>query len=232
VLDDSSEPQRDLWFNPHLGPCGISAHNVIDVPVLAVKAYKRKRALRGKNLDTLYATVIALLANLIYHYLIGSPGQGIPVPRSKKALGQKDNRYQPSFPRSFPRMLDDLCELGFATETKGKFSGFPGQSRRTTVRAGPKLIALIKEHQVTLEDLEEGAGQEIIVLSRAKHGQWDEGARIDYPDTERTRRFREELRSINSWLAKGGDYVRSESLQPSSRRPRTAAASSVHARQV
>jgi hypothetical protein len=200
--DALDQPQRDLWFNPHLGPRGIPAHNVIGVPVLAVKTYKRKRALRGKNLDTLYGTLIALLANLIYHHLIGSHGQGIPVPRSKKALGKRGNRYQPSFPRSFPRMLDALCDLGYAKETKGKFSGFPGQSKRTTVRAGPKLIELIKEHKVALEDLDEGEGQEIIILSRAKHGQWDEGGRIDYPDTERTRRFREELRGINSWLAK------------------------------
>jgi hypothetical protein len=39
-------------------------------------------------------------------------------------------------------MLDALCNLGFARETKGKFSGFPGQSKRTTVRAGPKLVKL------------------------------------------------------------------------------------------
>jgi hypothetical protein len=49
------------------------------------KTYKRERALREMNLDTLYGVVIALLANLIHHYLVGSPGKGIPVPRSKKA---------------------------------------------------------------------------------------------------------------------------------------------------
>ena len=197
-----NEPQRDLWFNPHLGPRTIRANEVIGVPLLAVKAYKRKRALRSKDIDTLYSVVIALLANLIHHYLIDSPGQGIPVPRSKKALGKKGNRYEPSFPRSFPRMLDALCDLGFTRETKGKFSGFPGQSKRTTVRAGPKLIELIKKQNVTLEDLDAGQGQEIIILSRPKHGHWDEGERINYEDTENTRRFRKELQSINAWLAK------------------------------
>jgi hypothetical protein len=200
VLDVPSEPQRDLWFNPHLGPCGIPAHNVIGVPVLAVKTYKRKRALRGKNLDTLYGTLIALLANLIYHYLIGSPGQGVAVPRSKKALGEKGNRYQPSFPRSFPRTLDALCDLGFAKQTLGKFSGFPGQSKQTAVRAGPKLIELIKKHKVTLDDLGGSDEGEIIILSRPKRGHWDEGERIDYSDDATTNRFRSELRAINAWL--------------------------------
>jgi hypothetical protein len=200
--DDAApnETQRDLWFNPHLGPCGKPAHNVIGVPVLAVKAHKRKRALKGKNLNTLYGTLIALLANLIYHHLIDSPGQGIPVPRSKKALGRKGNRYQPSFPRSFPRMLDALCDLGFAKQTLGKFSGFPGQSKQTAVRAGPKLIELIQEQKVTLEDLGGTDKGEIIILSRPKRGHWDEGERIDYTDNATTNRFRSELRAINTWL--------------------------------
>src|SRR6202035_4740097 len=94
------------------------------------------------------------------------------------------------------------CDLGFAKETKGKVSGFPGQWKSTTVPAGPKLIELIKEHDVTLEDLDQGEGQEIVILSRPKRGHWDEGERIDYKDTETTHRPRNEVRSINSWLAK------------------------------
>ena len=118
-----------------------------------MEQYERKRALRSKDRHTLYRVLIPLTANLIQHYLNGSPGDGIPVPRSKRddALGGKTNRYQPfSFPRSLPKMLDGLCALGFAEQTIGKFSGWPGQSRRTTVRAGPKLIELIKQHNVTL----------------------------------------------------------------------------------
>jgi hypothetical protein len=202
VLDVPSEPSRDLWFNPHLSPRNERSHEVVVPVVHAVEHYERKRALRSQDKLTFFQVLIPLVTNLIHHYLIRSPGQGIPVPRSKKALGKRGNRYQTSFPRSFPRMLDALCDLGFARETKGKFSGFPGQSKRTTVRAGPKLIDLIKKHNVTLEDLDEGEGQEIIILSRPKRGHWDEGERIDYKDTEITRRFRKELQSINALLAK------------------------------
>lgn len=146
-----------------------------------------------------------LAVNLVHHYLSGCPGQGIPVPRSKrdKALGAKTTRYEPfSFPRSFPKMLDALSALGFAEQIIGKYSAMPGKSKRTTVKAGAKLIELIKEHKVTLEDLQSIEGEEIIILMRAKRGYWDEGARIDYIDTPTTRRFRSELRDINSWLAK------------------------------
>jgi hypothetical protein len=157
--------------------------------------------MRAADQHTLYRVVIPLVLNLVQHNLNGSPGRGIPVPRSNKEFGKKGNRYQPfSFPRSFPKMLDALSALRFAKVTLGKYSGFPGQSKRTTVRAGPKLIALIEEHKVTLEDLSGRYDEEIIILGRAKHGYGDEGERIDYKDTPTTERFRKELRAINEWL--------------------------------
>ena len=124
--------ESDPWFNPHLGPNNASSaasartHAVIGVPLLAVKTYKRKRALSDENLDTFYRVMIKLVANLIHHYLIGSPGDGIAVPRSHKELARKHarNRYEPfAFPRSFPKMLDALSDLGFAKVTLGKYSG-------------------------------------------------------------------------------------------------------------
>ena len=199
--NEPGEPQRDHWFNPHLGPRDRSAHEVIGVVVFAAEKHERKRAMRDKDRHTLYRTLIPLVVNLMHHYLTGSLGQGIPVPRSKrdKALGGKANRYQTfSFPRSFPKMLDALCALGFAEQTIGD----PDKFRRTTVKAGAKLIELIEEHKVTLEDLSAGDGQEVIILKRPKRGHWDEGGRIDYPDTPTTNRFRDELRAVNAWLAK------------------------------
>ncbi len=200
---------QDLWFNPHLGPNTASGdssarlHAVIGVPLLAVKDHERKRALSGEHLTTLYNVMIKLLSNLIHHHLIGSPGSGVPVPRAHKELAKKGatDRYQPfSFPRSFPKMLDALRGLGFAEVTLGKYSGHPGQSKRTTVRAAPKLIALIEEHKVALEDLSGRYDEEVIILSRTKRDYWDEGGRIDYDDDATTNRFRQELRAINEWL--------------------------------
>ncbi len=202
---------RDPWFNPHLGPNTASSdssarvHAVIGVPLLAVKGHERKRALGGENLTTFYNVMIKLLSNLIHHHLMGSPGTGIPVPRAHKELAKKRaaNRYEPfSFPRSFPKMLDALSDLGFADVTLGKFSGHPAHSKRTTVRAAPKLIALIEEHKVTLDDLDGRYDEEVIILSRTKHDYFDEGGRIDYDDDATTERFRHELRAINEGLDK------------------------------
>jgi hypothetical protein len=205
--DDAAAIEQDLWFNPHLSPNNTSAdsstraHAVIGVPLLAVKEHDRKRALTSKNLTTFYRVMIPVLSNLIVHYLRDSPGNGVPVPLSKKALGTKGDRFNPSsFPRSFPQMLRALRNLGFAEVTKGAFSGVPGQSKRTTIKASPKLVALIEEHKVTLEDFSGHYDQEVIILSRQKLGYGDEGAHIDYEDNATTHRFRKELRAINEWL--------------------------------
>jgi hypothetical protein len=196
--------EQDLWFNSHLRPNTASqessarAHAVIGVPLLAVKEHDRHRRRTGKNLDTFYSVVIVVLSNLIVHHLQGSPGNGVPVPLSKKALGKKGDRYNPlSFPRSFPKMLIALSKLEFATVTLGQYSGFPGQSKRTTVKAGPKLVALIEEHEVALGDFSGHSDQEVIILSRRKRGYGDDGERIDYEDTATTNRFRKELNAIN-----------------------------------
>ena len=202
VVEVRTEAQRDLWFNPHLGPDSQRAQQAIGSAVAAVSDYKRKRALGGKNLNTFYRVVIALLANLIHHYLIGCPGDGIPVPRSKKLLGLKPNRYQASFPRSLPRILDALRELGFTREKLGEFSGFPGRSKMTTVRAGQKLIALINEHKLTLKDISGSNEEEVIILKRPRRGHWDEGERVDYRDNDKTHRLRSEVRGLNAWLAR------------------------------
>lgn len=194
------EPEHDPWFNPNLFPGTKRAYDVVAPVVDAMERYGRKRALRAKDRQTIFNVLHPLVVNLTHHYLTGSPGQGIPVPRSKrgKALGGKGNRYQTfSFPRSFPKMLDGLCALGFAEQTIGEQHKF----RRTTVKAGVKLIELINEHKVTLEDLQEIEGEEIIILKSRKRGHWDEGKRVDYRDTPTTRRLRNELREINSWLA-------------------------------
>ena len=206
AVGSAQQSTKDAWFNASLTPANARAHQVVDPVVQALERHGRKRALKAKDLDTLHKVLNPLVTNLIHHHLIGSPGEGIPVPRSNrdKALGGEASRYQPFiFPRSFPKMLDTLCALGFAQQNiGGDFSWNIKKNKRTTVRAGPKLIELIQQHGVALEDIKVvGDTEEIIILKRPKRGHFDEGDRVDYDDTPTTHRHREDLRAINDWLA-------------------------------
>ena len=72
--------------------------------------------------------------------------------------------------------------------------------RRSTLTAGPRLIARIEQHDLSFEDLGRSDAEEIIVLKAAKGHPNDEPRYIDYEDTETTNAYRSDLRAINRWL--------------------------------
>eukprot|EP01022_Parablepharisma_sp_SALTPOND_P023146 TRINITY_DN4804_c0_g2_i1.p1 TRINITY_DN4804_c0_g2~~TRINITY_DN4804_c0_g2_i1.p1 ORF type:complete len:419 (-),score=53.30 TRINITY_DN4804_c0_g2_i1:860-2116(-) len=78
--------------------------------------------------------------------------------------------------------------------------GFFGPAKKTTIRAGERLITQILEHDITLDDLKRSDNEEVIHLKRAKGGYWDDASLIDYEDTPSTTRYREQMRKINNWL--------------------------------
>jgi hypothetical protein len=82
---------------------------------------------------------------------------------------------------------------------------------------------------VGLEDLQlVGTTEEIISLKQPKRGHFDEGQRIDYKDTPTTRRYRDELRSINEWLATADIQFDADTYGSAGRCVETAVISLVH----
>jgi hypothetical protein len=204
ALDHVDEPEhaRDMRFNPYRFPNSGRAFDVVrDVAHEIEQGAARKRAPTEQARRVLDNTLARLVSNLIYHHLSGRPGTGVAVPRSKKLLAGARNRYQPfSFPRTFPKLLDILQSREVIEQTTGAFSGFPGRSKLTTIRAGAKLVEFIDYRGVTFDDLRVSEDEEVIILKRSK-GYWNENApRIDYRDNRTTHRYRAELRAINAWL--------------------------------
>lgn len=205
VSPETEASGRDSWFNPGLTPATDRLRKVVAIVEGAVIGREYKRAPKPRERNSLHTVLTVLVTNLVQHYLHSAPG-GIAVPRAKRALGAKPTRYEPFvFPKPFPKWLDALGTLGFITQRIGVYSGLPGQSKRTTVRAAARLIKLIEEHKVTLDDIHDDDAAEVIILSRSKRGYWDDdpkGRITRYDDTPDTLRFRSELRTINEWLAK------------------------------
>lgn len=199
----ADERERDPWFNPYRYPTTERATVAIGDALREFEEQEgRKRTRKQNDRQWLWRAGAALFADLAYHHLSGCPGAGLAVPRAKKDLGKRD-RYSPLIlTRSFPSLLDKLERAGYLIQTKGKFSGHPAQSKRTTIRAGAKLISLVVDNQITFDDLALSDAEEIIILKRRKRGYWDRGASITYRDNETTERFRSELKQINSWLEK------------------------------
>ena len=83
-------------------------------------------------------------------------------------LGKTSRYYPPFFTRSFPGLLNALETLSYLKQQKGTYSGMPALSRRTTIKAGSALIALVEKHQITFDDLALSDHEEVIILKRAK----------------------------------------------------------------
>ena len=174
-------------------------------------------ARKPKDRQWLWQLGHALLADLIYHHLSGSSGAGLVVARAKSQLGKHSRYHPPFFTRSFPKVLSELESAGYLKQKKGKFSGAPGKSTRTTIRAGAKLVEAIEKHQLTFEDFAVDAAEEVIILKRAKRGYWDQGGQIEYKDTPITERLRDEVRELNAWLEGADITFEPFAYNPSSR---------------
>ena len=202
--DPLAEPERDPWFNPYRYTASDRATIVLGgVLHRYEKTEGRERNRKIDDRETFWKVGYALLADLSYHYLRGSPGTGLVVTRTKGAFAKrKRTRYDPPFlTRTFPKFLDDFAEHGYLTQTKGVYSGLPGKSKRTTIKAGPALVALINENGFGFDDFGLSEDEEVIILKRPKADYWDEGGLQDYEDTPLTKRFRAQVKAINSWLA-------------------------------
>ena len=195
------ERERDPWFNPYRFPASERARIAVGEALYSFeKQENRKRARKIKDRQWLWHLGHALLPDLAYHYLNGSPGNGLVVARANSQL-RKHSRYYPPFStRSFPKLLNNLESAGYLKQKKGEFSGLKGKSTRTTIRAGAKLVEVIKKHQITFDDLGVSAAEEVIILKRAKRDYWDQGGQIEYKDTPTTERLRAEVHELNAWL--------------------------------
>jgi len=197
------ERDNDPWFNPYRHPASENGWHLVSAALDDLERYEqRKRARKKKDRHWLWEVLPALVSDLAYHYLDDCPGTGLVVPRAKSVLGKVSRYHAPIFTRTFPNLLDALQDLDYLQQKTGVYSAQRGKSKRTTIRAGGKLVELIKRHEITFADLRAAEADEVVVLKRAKTGYWDAGARIEYVDTPTTRRLRAEVEEINSWLKK------------------------------
>jgi hypothetical protein len=201
-----SEP--DHWLNPYRHPSSKRGWDLIHAVLHGLKQREqRKRARKSEHQRWFWETVTALVSDLTHHYLSGSPGAGLVVTRTKNSLAAnvlgKASRYTPPiYTQSFPKLLDAMELVGYLQQRKGSFSGMPGQSKATTIRAGSALVELIDEHEVTFADFTVSGDEIIILKERKRNFRQERTKRLEYKDTTETKRLRAQVARLNAWLAK------------------------------
>ena len=209
--EDTPEPLRDRPFNPWRIPTTDRAQDIVHEVIRQVENYERHHKLRQRrrrqaDQTSFEAAVSAIICDLMHHHLTGQ-GDGVHITRSHVHLGQGGRYSPPAYTKALPDILDRLeaPEMGFVEQSLGHEAYF-GPAKRTTLRAGKRLIDRIVRHDITLEDLGLSKDQEVILLKRMKTDHWDEGGLIDYRDTPLTLLYREQITAINDWLEKAELY--------------------------
>jgi hypothetical protein len=233
--DEQLTVYKDRFFQSFRRPRTDAARAVVKDITNQIENYEkrfglRKRKRKKADQAIFEATIAAVICDAIHRYC-EDPNGRIAVTRSKTILGRK-SRYRPAaLGNTLPTLLDQLCapEMGFIATAKGRRSEIMTEDglikavgRRTTIQAGAALIRRIEENHLWFTDLGTSETEEIIIL-KDKNSQWEKGNWLEYEDTAETNRFREELRSINEWLAQAEIefyHFSDETVDPAARRLR------------
>ncbi|UEP39979.1 hypothetical protein [Burkholderia sp. B21-005] len=166
----------------------------------AEAAMLRKRARRAADQQMFEAQVEALVCEAVYRELEASE-QWVTIPRAKSKLGRKSRYRAPVLRESIAVVLDALSSgtVGLLEQRKGEPSAF-ARGPQTTFRASEALLARAFRLGIGWGDFDRREGEEVIVLKDAREDHWDDPERLEYDDTEETRRYREQVREINGWV--------------------------------
>jgi len=207
VPDESeAEPPKDRPFNPWRVPTSDRLKAVASEAITLLQNYeryfaKRKRARRPVDQATFEATVTAILCDLIHHRLVGAEG-GIFITRSHDILGKKSRYRSPVLSKTLPYILDimEAPEMAFVQQELGHDRPFT-TPKRTTIGPGERTLSRIDEHSIKLSDIGLSDDQEVIILKESREDHREKAKWIEYPETEITRKFRQQVKTINQWLA-------------------------------
>lgn len=196
----------DAFIDPWRTARSPAASALVSSVVSRVEANEtRQRRRKPADQARFVATIAALVCDLAYRHL-GSPGVAIAVPLARRVLDVRD-RYVPAdvIGPGFPGLLALLATPGAGLVEIRK--GGTGDRQRSTVRASPRLQAMIAEAGMRRADFGRRKGEEVLIL-KAERAAWDSpsGKRIQYDDTPETVTMRAEVAAVNAWLA-GADIA-------------------------
>ncbi len=200
------QPTDDRPFNPFRAPQAVKAHAIVADVLGQLQSYERRMGLRQRqrkpaDQQTFEDTVAAVVCDLM-HRFITKPTGWVSVSLSNQDLGRASRYRAAAMNKTLPDILKRLAEPEMAfVEMEIGHQGFFGPARRTVMKAGSQVLTRLHDHGIGLDDLTQSTGQEVIILKQAKGDYWDEGGLVEYDDTDRTRQYREEVQTINAWLA-------------------------------
>jgi hypothetical protein len=202
----NTDSEADRFFNPWRVPRTGPAKRLVETIITSVETYEQIKGLRQRKRKpdvqkTFEATITAVICDLM-HYALTKNERPLVIPRSNRVLGKRERNKALAFNQQLPKLVDTLGtdEVGWLIQEKGERREFT-HNQRTTIRPSPRLIQLMEKRGINLADIGRTRGEEVIILKAGKKDYWDKGRRISFDDTPTTHHLREQMLTINAWLA-------------------------------
>lgn len=201
------QPERSkLMFNPWLtssDPLTVAKGN--NVELMYYKANSRQRRPKARDIERRKAILHAILSNLAYAAAIqvDPPGIGISIRKAK----QGQTRYERRGLTGLPKILKDFDKLGLVRLHLSHQRGIASRIEfAPSIFLGGFKLKSDKFTELTEQRVDGKVWpREVIYLSRTERDYiagTESRELIDYTDTKLSRRYRDEVQRINSFLAK------------------------------
>lgn len=199
---DGSTPKvsKDRAFEPSKIALGEPAHRLVRAFVDRVAQLEsRQRARKPTDQDVHLKQATALALDLTHLELIDA-GRWLSVSLKKEHYGTRARSAEfltEAFPKLISLLASDTTLVDFEKGSLGTFR----TGRRSIVRAGSGMRALIKSLEINLSDIgrDPALRGDVIVLKGTKV--LGKARKITFDDNEDIRRMRSEVEEINDWIA-------------------------------
>jgi hypothetical protein len=190
----------------------------------------RKRARRDLDEFIFKLMVESLVCDLAMVTLFG-PYEAVHLPLSHKILNIRSRYKSTRVGKTLPKLLEVMSrdDLQLVEINKGKMRfevkdqslvGVPVGGIQTTIKAGPRLLAILKKKAITIKDIADALDVEHIILRAPKDRSDLPSKNIEYEDTAETQQMRQEVADINRWIAHANIESAFEGINTKDRRLR------------
>jgi len=198
-------PQRHRWFDHWLIANGDPLKRLVSEVINAVDTEERRekarrRARRAQDHRYHLDRIEAVVANLAYSVL-NPPETGRLAVNTRNGERGRTRYENPALGKPFSPLLHLLQDIGLLSIKRPEVR----RGEMQGVAPTPSFNRIVVEQGIDLSSFGRHRAEEVILLTRNTRGLNGENGvtreRIDYSDTQTTRRLRQAMRRLNAFLA-------------------------------
>lgn len=192
-------------FDPWRTPSTLKADRFVQTIIKMLEDHEKllgSRQRKRRAADQLrFERIISALVCDLALIVLTEGSKAIYISRSHQELKGSSRYANPASSKTLPAILDRLAtsQLGLILMMLG-YQKDTGDRKKTTIRPSNKFRRMVHDFALSALDIAEQQRPEPIELKSIPPCQGKKAPRIDYKDTDRTNKLRQEMQEINQHL--------------------------------